>query len=129
VVVVRLRNPRIELAPREPSSSMRPAMRGAAEVVGLGVPRGLTCEMLAGDDAPNAVLGRADSVNANVLVMATRAPEAIDRAIHGAWPTAWFVTERGRWCSCIRAPTTWAAATCICVEGSSQSTDPPRRFR
>ena len=60
------------------------AMRAAAEVVGLGVPRGLTCEVRDGDDVPNALLGWADSVNATALVMATRAPQAIDRAIHGS---------------------------------------------
>jgi hypothetical protein len=58
VVVVRVRNPQTESAPHESRSSMLQAMRGAAEVVGLGVPRGLNCEVLDGDDVPNAVLGR-----------------------------------------------------------------------
>lgn len=84
VVVVRLRNPQTESAIHESRSSMLQAMRVAAEVVGLRVPRGLTCEVLDGDDVPNALLGRADSVNATALVMATRAPQAIDRAIHGS---------------------------------------------
>ena len=84
VVVVRVRNPQTESATHESRSTMLQAMRADAEVVGLRVPRGLTCEVLDGDDVPNALLGRADSVNATALVMATRAPQAIDRAIHGS---------------------------------------------
>ena len=84
VVVVRVRNPQTESATHESRNSMLQAMRVAAEVVGVRVPRGLTCEVLDGDDVPNALLGRADSVNATALVMATRAPQAIDRAIHGS---------------------------------------------
>ena len=84
VVVVRVRNPRTESASHESRSSMLQAMRAAAEVAGLRVPGGLTCEVLDGDDVPNALFGRADSVNAMALVMATRAPQAIDRAIHGS---------------------------------------------
>ena len=63
---------------------MLQAMRAPAEVVGLRVPRGLTCEVLDGDDVPNALLRRADGVNARILVMATRVPQAIDRAILGS---------------------------------------------
>lgn len=84
VVVVRVLDPHTELVPHESRSSVLQAMRTAAERVGLRVPRGLTCELLDGDDVPNALLGRADSVNATALVMATRAPQAIDRAIHGS---------------------------------------------
>lgn len=84
VVVVRVRNPQTESATHESRSSMLQAMCGAAEVVGLGIPRGLTCEVLDGDDVPNALLGWADSVHATAVVMATRAPQAIDRAIHGS---------------------------------------------
>ena len=84
VVVVRVCNPEAESATQESRSSMLQAMRAAAEVVGLRVPRGLTCEVLDGDDVPNALLRRADGVNARILVMATRAPQAIDRAIHGS---------------------------------------------
>ena len=84
VLVVRVRNPQAESAPHESRSSLLQAMRAAAEALGLRVPRGLTCEVLDGDDVPNALLGRADSVNATALVMATRAPQAIDRAIHGS---------------------------------------------
>ena len=84
VLVVRVRNPQTELATDESRSTMLQAMRAAAEVVGLRVPRGLTCEVLDGDDVPNALFGRADSVNATALVMATRAPQAIGRAIHGS---------------------------------------------
>jgi len=84
VLVVRVRNPQAESAPHESRSRLLQAMRAAAEVLGLRVPRGLTCEVLDGDDVPNALLGLADSVNATALVMATRAPQAIDRAIHGS---------------------------------------------
>ena len=84
LVVVRVHNPQTDSATRESRSSTLQAMRVAAEVVGLRVPRGLTCEVLDGDDVPNALLTRADSVNATALVMATRAPQAIDRAIHGS---------------------------------------------
>jgi nucleotide-binding universal stress UspA family protein len=84
VMVVRVRNPQIALAPHESRDSMLQAMRVAAEVVGLRVPRGLTCEVLDGDDVPNVLLGQADHLNATALVMATRAPQAIDRAIHGS---------------------------------------------
>ena len=84
LVVVRVHNPQTDSATHESRSSMLQAMRVAAEVVGLRVPRGLTCEVLDGDDVPNALLTRADSVNATALVMATRAPQAIDRAIHGS---------------------------------------------
>ena len=84
VGVVRVRNPQIESATHESRSSMLQAMRAATEAVGLRVPRGLTCEVLDADDVPNALLGRADSVNALALVMATRAPQAIDRAVHGS---------------------------------------------
>ena len=73
VVVVRVRSLQTESATHESRSSMLQAMRAAAEVVSLGIPRGWTCEVLDGDDVPNALLGRADSVNATVLVMATRA--------------------------------------------------------
>jgi universal stress protein E len=84
LVVVRVHNPQTESATHESRSSMLQAIRVAAEVVGLRVPRGLTCEVLDGDDVPNVLLTRADSVNATALVMATRAPQAIDRAIHGS---------------------------------------------
>jgi nucleotide-binding universal stress UspA family protein len=84
LVVVRVHNPQTDSATHESTSSMLQAMRVAAEVVGLRVPRGLTCEVLDGDDVPNVLLTRADSVNATALVMATRAPQAIDRAIHGS---------------------------------------------
>jgi nucleotide-binding universal stress UspA family protein len=84
VVVVRVRNPQTEAAPDESSSSMLQAMRATTEVLGLRVPRGLTCEVLDAADVPNALLDRADSANATALVMATRAPQAIDRAIHGS---------------------------------------------
>ena len=63
---------------------MLDAMRAATASFGPRVPRGLTCEVLDGEDVPNVLLGRADSVNATALVMATRAPQAIDRAIHGS---------------------------------------------
>jgi nucleotide-binding universal stress UspA family protein len=84
LVVVRVHNPQADSATHESRSSMLQAMRVAAEVVGLRVPRGLTCEVVDGDDVPNALLARADSVNATAVVMATRAPQAIDRAIHGS---------------------------------------------
>lgn len=84
VVVVRVHNPQTESATHESRSSMLQGMRAAAEVVGLRVPRGLTCEVLEGSAVPNALLDRADSVNATALVMATRAPQAIDRAVHGS---------------------------------------------
>ena len=85
LIVVRVRNPQTEsAAPHESKSSMLQAMRASAEVPGLRVPRGLTCEVLDGDDVPNALLERAERVNATALVMATRAPQAIDRAIHGS---------------------------------------------
>ena len=84
VLVVRVRNPQTESAPDESTSSMLHAMRVATEDLGPRVPRGLSCEVLDGDDVPNALLSRAESVNATALVMATRAPQAIDRAIHGS---------------------------------------------
>jgi nucleotide-binding universal stress UspA family protein len=84
LVVVRVYNAQTESATHESRSGMLQAMRVAAEVVGLRVPRGLTCEVLDGDDVPNALLTRAHSANATALVMATRAPQAIDRAIHGS---------------------------------------------
>jgi nucleotide-binding universal stress UspA family protein len=84
LVVVRVRNSRTEAAPHESRSSMLQAMRLAAEVPGLRVPRGLTCEVLDGDNVPNELLARADRVNATAVVIATRAPQAIDRAIHGS---------------------------------------------
>ena len=84
VLVVRVRNPRTESATHESRGSMLQAMRAGADVVGLRVRRGLTCEVLDGDDVPNVLLARADSANATALVMATRAPQAIDRAIHGS---------------------------------------------
>jgi nucleotide-binding universal stress UspA family protein len=84
VLVARVRNPQTQSAPEESRSSMLEAMRAATEGLGPRVPRGLTCEVLDGDDVPNVLLGRADSVNATALVMATRAPQAIDRAIHGS---------------------------------------------
>jgi nucleotide-binding universal stress UspA family protein len=84
LIIVRVRNPHTESAPHESRRSLLQAMRLAAEVPGLRVPRGLTCEVLDGDDVPNALLERAESVNATALVMATRAPQAIDRAIHGS---------------------------------------------
>jgi nucleotide-binding universal stress UspA family protein len=84
LLIVRVRNPRPASAAHESRDSMLQAMRTAAEVPGLRVPRGLTCEVLDGDDVPNALLERADRVSATALVMATRAPQAIDRAIHGS---------------------------------------------
>lgn len=84
VLVVRVRNPQLESAPHESSSSMLQAMRAATEELGLRVPRGLLCEVLDGADVPNVLLGRADQMNATALVMATRAPQAVDRAIHGS---------------------------------------------
>jgi nucleotide-binding universal stress UspA family protein len=84
LIVVRVRNPQTESAPHESRGRMLQAMRVAAEVPGLRVPRGLTCEVLDADDVPNALLALADRVNATALVMATRAPQAIDRAIHGS---------------------------------------------
>lgn len=84
VLVVRVRNPRTESATHESRSSMLQAIRAGADVVGLRVRRGLACEVLDGDDVPNVLLARADSANATALVMATRAPQAIDRAIHGS---------------------------------------------
>jgi len=71
-------------SPDESKNSVLHAMRTAAEVPGLRVRRGLTCEVLDGDDVPNALLVRADSVDAIAVVMATRAPQTIDRAIHGS---------------------------------------------
>ena len=58
--------------------------RPGRRVPGLRAPRGLTCDVLDGDDVPNALLEQAERVNATALVMATRAPQAIDRAIHGS---------------------------------------------
>jgi nucleotide-binding universal stress UspA family protein len=84
VVVVRVRNPQTESATHESTSSMLEAMRAAAEVLGLREPHGVTCEVLHGDDVPNALLARADRMDATAVVMATRAPQAIDRAIHGS---------------------------------------------
>jgi nucleotide-binding universal stress UspA family protein len=84
VLVVRVRNPQTGVAPHEPRSSTLQAMRATAEAAGLRVARGLRCEVLDGNDVPNAVLGRADSADAIALVMATRAPQAIDRAIRGS---------------------------------------------
>ena len=63
---------------------MLQTLRGTTEGLGLRVARGLTCEVLDGIDVPNALLDRADRMNASALVMATRAPQAIDRAIHGS---------------------------------------------
>ena len=84
LIVVRVRIPQTDSAPHASKSSMLQAMRATAEVPGMGVPHGLTCEVLDSDDVPNALLERAESVNATALVMATRAPQAIDRAIHGS---------------------------------------------
>ncbi len=84
VIVVRVRNPQSASAPHESASSMLQAMRVTAEVAGMRVPRGLTSEVLDGDDVPNVLLERAESVAATAVVMATRAPQAIDRAIHGS---------------------------------------------
>lgn len=84
LIIVRVRNPRTESAPHESKSAMLQAMRAAAEVPGLRVPRGLTFKVLDGDDVPNALLERAERANATALVMATRAPQAVDRAIHGS---------------------------------------------
>src|SRR5687767_10142160 len=76
VIVVRVRNPLTESPTHESASGMLQTMRAATEVVGLRVPRGLTCEVLEGGDVPNALFARAGSVNATALVMATRAPQA-----------------------------------------------------
>ena len=84
LIVVRVRDPRTESAAHESKASMLQAMRVTAEVPGLRVPRGLTCEVLDGHDVPNVLLDRAERANALALVMATRAPQAIDRAIHGS---------------------------------------------
>jgi len=84
LIVVRVRNPQTESPSHESKGSMLQAMRATAEVAGLRVPRGLTCEVLDGDDVPNVLLDRADRMNAAALVMATRAPHAMDRAIHGS---------------------------------------------
>lgn len=84
LLLVRVRNPRTDSAPHEPESAMLDAMRASAEVPGMEVPRGLTCEVLDGDDVPNVLLRLAERVNAIALVMATRAPQAIGRAMHGS---------------------------------------------
>src|SRR4051812_37576635 len=84
LILARVRNPQSESGPHEPRSAMLQAMRARAEVPGRPVPRGLTCEVLDGDDVPNALLGLAERVNAIAVVMATRAPRAIDRAVHGS---------------------------------------------
>lgn len=81
LLVVRVRTPHPDS--QESSDAMLQSMRATAEIVGL-VQRGLTCEVLEGDDVPNALLARADRAEATALVMATRAPQAIDRAIHGS---------------------------------------------
>ena len=57
--------------------------RLAEAFVKEGKTLGVACEVLDGDDVPNALLRRADGVNARILVMATRVPQAIDRAILG----------------------------------------------
>jgi nucleotide-binding universal stress UspA family protein len=95
VVVVHERNPQTKSAAHESTSNTLDAMRASAEVVGRRVPRGLTCEVLDGADVPNALFGRADSVNATAVVMATRAPQAIDRAIHGS--VADRMVREGTW--------------------------------
>jgi nucleotide-binding universal stress UspA family protein len=84
VLVVRVRDPRADPAPDAARSDMLQTMRADAEVLGLRVARGLTCEVLDGPDVPDVLLRRADAVNATALVMATRAPQAVDRAIHGS---------------------------------------------
>jgi nucleotide-binding universal stress UspA family protein len=84
VIVARVRSPQSDSAPHDARSSAVQAMRADVDALGLRVPRGLTCEVLDGPDVPNALLDRAESVNATAIVMATRAPQAIDRAIHGS---------------------------------------------
>jgi nucleotide-binding universal stress UspA family protein len=84
LTIARVRDLRTASAGHESKDSMLHAMRAAAELPGLRVPRGVTCEVLDGDDVPNALLARADSLDATALVIATRAPQAIDRVIHGS---------------------------------------------
>lgn len=84
VVVVRVLDSKSDSVTDESRDGVLQAMRTGAETLGLRVPRGLTCEVLDDDDTPDALLARADSLNATAIVMATRAPQAIDRAIHGS---------------------------------------------
>ena len=82
VLVVRVR--RDDLASHESRSGMLNTMRESTAVPALRAPRGVTYEVLDGDDVPNVLLSRADSSKATAVVMATRAPQAVDRAIHGS---------------------------------------------
>src|SRR5687768_1354978 len=65
---------------REASANTLQAMRDATEVVRLRVPCGPMCEVLDGTTCLTHSWP-AVSVNATALVMASRAPQAIDHAI------------------------------------------------
>ena len=84
LTVIRVRDTSSRSALGESNSDMLRAIRTATERVGLTVPLGVTCEVVDADDVPGALRARADGTNALALVMATRAPQAIDRVIHGS---------------------------------------------
>jgi nucleotide-binding universal stress UspA family protein len=83
LTVLRVLETRPEIALGESREAVLSAIREASERVGLAVPHGVTCEVLEGDDVPAALLGRVRA-NAAAMVMATRAPQAIGRALHGS---------------------------------------------
>ena len=84
VLVTRVRSQDDERLRPQSTGDPLDAMRATTEVVARRVRHGLTCEVLSADDVPNAILARADDAEAMAVVMATRAPQAIDRAVHGS---------------------------------------------
>jgi nucleotide-binding universal stress UspA family protein len=84
LTVVRVRDAGTAPTSAEVEHAILDAVRSAAGRVGLAVSRGVACEVLDADDVPAALLAKADAMSAAAVVMATRAPQAIGRAIHGS---------------------------------------------
>jgi nucleotide-binding universal stress UspA family protein len=71
-------------APPVARSAVEQGLHEAAEHVGAHSGRAATWEVLDGVDVAGILLGRAGALNALATVMATQAPRAVDRAIHGS---------------------------------------------
>jgi nucleotide-binding universal stress UspA family protein len=83
LTVLRVLETRPEMTLGESREAVLAAIREASERVGLAVPHGVTCEVIEADDVPAVLLARV-TANVAAMVMATRAPQAIGRALHGS---------------------------------------------
>ena len=72
-------------APTQSRSAVERGLREAAEhLITASGGHAATWEVLDGPDVAGVLLGRAGAMNAIATVMATQAPRAVDRAIHGS---------------------------------------------